>query len=77
MTEQAWRDFNRLIGDSGDVGIWHQTYLVRAGEYESLYGNMPRFGLAAAGSHSALDHKSTAARRLGRRDTDQAPVKAY
>lgn len=47
----AWRDFNRRVGTDGDVGIWHETYVVRAGEYETLYGNMPRFGLAAAGVH--------------------------
>src|SRR3954453_22878543 len=45
----AWRRFNQLIRESGDVGIWHETYRVRAGEYESIFGNMPRVGLAAAG----------------------------
>ena len=34
----------------GDVGIWHETFKVRAGEYESVYGNMPVMGLAAAGA---------------------------
>jgi hypothetical protein len=24
----AWRDFNRGVGSNGDVGIWHETYLV-------------------------------------------------
>ncbi|MEM9610739.1 MAG: DUF4188 domain-containing protein [Actinomycetota bacterium] len=47
----AWRRFNRAIKDSGDVGIWHETYQVRAGAYETIYGNMPRFGLAAAAAH--------------------------
>lgn len=28
---------------------WHETYLVRAGEYEAIYGNMPPFGLGRAG----------------------------
>ena len=44
----AWGKFNRRIGQSGDVGIWHETYLVRAGEYETIYNNMPAFGLAKA-----------------------------
>jgi Monooxygenase af470-like len=44
----AWRWFNRAVKASGDVGIWHETYLVRAGAYETIYGNMPRIGLAAA-----------------------------
>lgn len=47
----AWSRFNREIGTSGDVGIWHETYLVRNGGYESVYNNMPRFGLARAGRH--------------------------
>jgi hypothetical protein len=34
----AWKTFNKAIRASGDVGIWHETYKVRAGEYESIYG---------------------------------------
>ena len=45
----AWRDFNRKVASNGDVGIWHETYLVKDGAYESLYNNMPMWGLAAAG----------------------------
>jgi hypothetical protein len=71
----AWADFNRRIGMNGDVGIWHETYLVRAGEYESIYGNMPEFGLAkAAGSTAAEGAHSTAAGRLGRTDGSDAPI---
>ena len=45
----ALKAFNRSIGRSrGDVGIWHETYLVRAGEYETIYSGMPPFGLGAA-----------------------------
>jgi Monooxygenase af470-like len=48
----AWTAFNRKVrASSGDVGIWHETFLVRAGEYETLYGSMPRHGLARAGRH--------------------------
>ena len=69
----AWRAFNRAIGDSGDVGIWHETYLVRAGEYETLYGNMPRFGLAEAGTHLPVSAKgeTAAQRRRARRPGHQ------
>jgi hypothetical protein len=46
----AWVSFNRRVGKArGDVGIWHETYLVRAGEYESVYSGMPRFGLGTVG----------------------------
>jgi hypothetical protein len=48
--QPAWKTWNRLIGyRKPDVGIWHETYLVKAGSHESLYANMPRFGLAQAG----------------------------
>ena len=63
----AWRDFNRRVGTDGDVGIWHETYQVRAGQYESVYANMPMFGLAAAGAHVPVGKRGdTAAERLGR-----------
>jgi Monooxygenase af470-like len=45
----AWQAFTRAIGNSGDVGIWHETYLVRAGTYETIYHNMPPFGLGRVG----------------------------
>jgi len=73
----AWRAFNRRVRGSGDVGIWHETYRVRDGEYESIYGNMPRVGLAKAADHVALGSTSTAARRLGTRPDDDAPVPGY
>jgi hypothetical protein len=44
----AWRRWNRQVRDSGDVGIWHETYVVGPGSAEAVYGNMPVFGLAAA-----------------------------
>jgi hypothetical protein len=44
----AWQAFNRAVASNGDVGIWHETYRVRPGDYECVYNNMPRFGLARA-----------------------------
>jgi hypothetical protein len=73
----AWRRFNQLVKGSGDVGIWHETYRVRAGEYETIYGNMPRTGLARVGRHAPLGSTSTAAIRSGARTDDQAPVAGY
>ena len=49
----AWKAFNQSVGDDGTVGIWHETYQVAAGKYECIYANMPRFGLALAGTHEA------------------------
>jgi hypothetical protein len=45
----AWRSFNKLVGTNGDVGIWHETYRVRPGDYENIYVNMMPFGLGKVG----------------------------
>jgi hypothetical protein len=45
----AWQAFNKAIGSNGDVGIWHETYLIAPGRYENIYNNMPPYGLGAAG----------------------------
>ncbi|MFH8365371.1 DUF4188 domain-containing protein [Streptomyces sp. NPDC018031] len=46
----AWAAFNRrLKAGKGKVGFWHETYLVPAGRHESVYINMPEFGLGRAG----------------------------
>ncbi|HEU4321348.1 MAG TPA: DUF4188 domain-containing protein [Acidimicrobiia bacterium] len=74
---ESWRKFNELIRDGGDVGIWHETYRVRQGEYEGLYGNMPVFGLATAGRHVKIEPRSTAASRAGVRPADTAPIEGY
>lgn len=46
----AWTAFNRSVGTNGAVGIWHETYGVAPGRFESIYVNMPPFGLGKAGS---------------------------
>jgi hypothetical protein len=63
----AWADFNRRFKASrGEVGIWHETYLVRAGEYESVYSGMPLFGLAKAARSADVAATTDGARdRLG------------
>jgi Monooxygenase af470-like len=45
------------------VGIWHETFLIRAGEYETLYGAMPRVGLASAGRHLPISGSNDSARQ--------------
>ena len=44
----AWAAFNKAMRVNGHVGIWHETYRVRPGDYECIYNNMPPFGLAKA-----------------------------
>jgi hypothetical protein len=62
----AWAEFNRRVGTDGSVGIWHETYLVADGQHESIYANMPRFGLASAAEHVAVTGRLDGARaRLG------------
>lgn len=71
----AWRAFNRAIGSNGDVGIWHETYLVRAGNYETVYNNMPPFGLGAAARLEPAEGSLASARsRLGGAKAGTAPV---
>jgi hypothetical protein len=65
----AWQAFNQKVGSNGDVGIWHETYLVKAGQYECVYHNMPRYGLGLAGALvPATGHRLSAKGRLGRSD---------
>ena len=59
---RAWAEFNRRVAASADVGIWHETYTVAPEGVESLYGNMPTFGLAAAlGAAPAVGRRRTGA----------------
>jgi hypothetical protein len=63
----AWRAFNRSVGTDGSVGIWHETYAVAAGASESVYVNMPAFGLGKAGIlQPATGARQSAAGRLNR-----------
>jgi hypothetical protein len=62
----AWKAFQKAIGTGGDVGVWHETYVVSSGSYENVYVNMPPFGLGAvAGLVEATGGYARAARRLG------------
>jgi len=67
----AWAEFNRKVGGNGSVGIFHETYLVRAGEYECVYVNMPVTGLPATGEVlPATGRMQDANSRLGRAEPD-------
>ena len=67
----AWAEFNRRIGGNGSVGIWHETYTVAPGQHESIYANMPRFGLAGAVEHTSVTGRLNGARdRMGRGDSE-------
>ena len=69
----AWRAFNKNVGSNGDVGIWHETYVIAPGQYETIYSNMPPWGLGAAATlREAKGHRVSAARRLQPEDRDKA-----
>lgn len=62
----AWQRFNKAIGGDGSVGIYHETYQVQPGAHETLYGNMPVFGLASAFTHAPVaGRRNTARGRMG------------
>lgn len=74
----AWRSFNRRIRDNGSVGIFHETYRIPTANAETVYANMPAFGLAAATCVVPVRAgRHTAAARLGVRAGDRAPVETY
>lgn len=65
----AWVDFNKRVGSGGDVGIWHETYLIPAGHYDCVYNNMPPTGLGTVGELvPATGRRAAAASRAGVRD---------
>ncbi|HTW17907.1 MAG TPA: DUF4188 domain-containing protein [Nocardioides sp.] len=75
---EPWRQFNRRIGASGDVGIWHETYRVQTADIETIYGNMPAHGLAAASAAVPLRRgRDSAAARIGASQTDDPALPPY
>ena len=62
---EIWRQYWRRVGRSARTGIWHETYLVKAGQYEAVYGNMPAHGLGKAGRLVPMSEGSSARERLG------------
>lgn len=59
----AWKKFNQQIGDNKAVGIYHETYEIKAGNYESVFGNMPLHGLAKAKKHIPITKDIITARK--------------
>jgi hypothetical protein len=63
----VWREWYRRAQHLNPaVGIWHETYKVRAAEYEAIYQGMPEdFGLLGAGTPRKLGGAVRAAERIG------------
>jgi hypothetical protein len=64
----AQKAFFKRTAYNGHVGVWHETYKVAAGQFEAIYANMPRMGLAAAGTYRQLRKSSTGHDRIGDRN---------
>jgi hypothetical protein len=60
----AWTAFyKRATSGTGAVGIYHETYVIRPGEVESLYVDMPNgFGLGGAVGMKPVTPKTETAR---------------
>ena len=62
----AWKSFNRAAKSSA-VGIWHETYVIEPGHAETVYKNMPTFGLGkVAGLQPAVGRLNSATERLSK-----------
>jgi hypothetical protein len=70
----AWRAFNRAARDTDAVGVWHETYRVSGGHWETIYGGTKDIGLLGAVGGRTLVRGSTSATRIGDRADDHAPV---
>ncbi|MGW0843983.1 DUF4188 domain-containing protein [Streptomyces sp. NPDC002787] len=60
----AWAALNRKERKGKGrqhVGLWHETYVVPEGSYESIYADMPAFGLAAAHGQVAVERRGRSA----------------
>ncbi|TDJ39578.1 MAG: DUF4188 domain-containing protein [Gammaproteobacteria bacterium] len=62
---KLWKVHQWWPVSNGEVGIWHETFRVHAGDFECVYNNMPGFGLAQAyGSIPATGDHARAASRM-------------
>ncbi|SDN97867.1 DUF4188 domain-containing protein [Alkalicoccus daliensis] len=50
----AWKKFNKEARNNHAVGFYHETFHVKHGDYESIYVNMPQYGLGSAVKHGPV-----------------------
>ncbi|WP_394174199.1 DUF4188 domain-containing protein [Guptibacillus hwajinpoensis] len=60
---KAWGNFNKKVGNNSSVGIYHETYNIPPRNFETIYGNMPKFGLAKAMNHNPITSFTTTAKQ--------------
>ncbi|MFM1761342.1 MAG: hypothetical protein RL478_952 [Actinomycetota bacterium] len=74
----AWRSFNKKIRDNGSVGIFHETIVLSDKTVETVYGNMPTFGLASVtGAVTAAQRGQSAKSRISGADSQSPAVEPY
>ncbi|MFP5108154.1 DUF4188 domain-containing protein [Neobacillus sp. C211] len=59
----AWENFNKKVGNNDAVGIYHETYQIKNRSYESIYGNMPYYGLGKALKHIPITPERNSAKK--------------
>ncbi|HLR54713.1 MAG TPA: DUF4188 domain-containing protein [Pseudogracilibacillus sp.] len=63
---KAWKNFNRKAAATSSVGFYHESYQVSEQKYESVYTNMPLYGLSnALGKTPITKYSNGARKRLG------------
>lgn len=45
LHQPTWTRYVRKLMPIAAAGIWHETFVVRAGNYESVYTHMPKWGM--------------------------------
>jgi hypothetical protein len=73
---QYWRSYEQLETYArGCIHLEAWKRFNQPGEYECIYGNMPRFGLAKAGDHiPAVGRMETSRRRMGGENNPITPT---
>ncbi|MEV7420510.1 DUF4188 domain-containing protein [Streptomyces sp. NPDC089919] len=78
LHHKAWAAMNRKVRSGRlkqHVGLWHETYVVPEGSYESIYFDMPPFGLAGATGVLPLEQRGRrAADRFTHRSAAEEPA---
>jgi len=59
---KAWQSFNQKLKGNDAVAVYHEMYQVKAGQYEAVYANMPKYGLAHALMHIPVGKGSNTSR---------------
>ncbi|WP_051741788.1 DUF4188 domain-containing protein [Kitasatospora sp. MBT66] len=63
---RVWKIANNKLKKGsmrGHVGLWHEAYIVPEGGYESVYFDMPPFGLAGASGVLPVEGRGRSARQ--------------